>query len=51
MLEWSLFGDPTLAAEDGDDPITMPVYRSAPSGFIAKLLDNFPLISRFLEMI
>jgi hypothetical protein len=51
MLEWSLFGDPTLAAEDGDDPKTTHVYRTAQYEFIAGLLDRFPLLARFLELI
>ena len=51
MLEWTLFGDPTLAAEDGDDPKTTQVYRTVQYEFIARLLDRFPLLARFLELI
>jgi hypothetical protein len=51
MLEWSLFGDPTLAAENGDNPINIPEYRAIPYGIIARLIETFPILSRFLELI
>ncbi|MCK4995808.1 MAG: hypothetical protein KAR55_02875 [Thermoplasmatales archaeon] len=51
MLEWSLFGDPTLAAEDGIDPMSRPAYRPAPSQLISRVLDRFPVLARLLELI
>lgn len=51
MLEWSLFGDPTLAAENGDDPKSIPHSRQVQFDFIAGLLERFPLLARFLEQI
>jgi len=51
MLEWSLFGDPTLAAEDGIDPTSRPAYRPAPSQLISRVLDRFPVLARLLELI
>ncbi len=51
MLEWSLFGDPTLAAEDGIDPMNKPVYRPVQFRLISGLLDRFPVFARLLELI
>jgi hypothetical protein len=51
MLEWSLFGDPTLAAEDGEDPKSVPHSRQVQFEFLVELLERFPLLARFLEQI
>jgi hypothetical protein len=48
MLEYSMFGDPTVIIEDGDDPVNIPLYRPS---VIEQLLDNFPLIAKFFEKI
>ena len=47
-----MFGDPTIAAEDGDDPITnMPTNVPAYNGFLATLLEHFPRLSELFENI
>ncbi|MCK4995734.1 MAG: hypothetical protein KAR55_02495 [Thermoplasmatales archaeon] len=48
MLEYSMFGDPTLSAVDGDDPAP----RSQPViNILERFISNFPVIARILEKI
>ena len=51
MLEWSMFGDPTLVIEDGDDPKNVPVNRPVLYGFLERLMDYFPRLSILFELI
>jgi len=51
MLEFCMFGDPTLAAENGDDPKNVPVNRPVFHGFLEKLMDYFPRLARIFELI
>ena len=44
MLEYSMFADPTVSIEDGDDPVV-----HMPDGI--PILGNFPLLARILEKI
>jgi hypothetical protein len=46
-----MFGDPTLAAENGDDPKNVPVNRPVFYGFLEKLMDYFPRLARIFELI
>ncbi|MCK4365411.1 MAG: hypothetical protein KAW45_05125 [Thermoplasmatales archaeon] len=48
MLEYSMFGDPTLAAQDGDEPAPRPkpVFN-----VLEKFMTNFPILARVLEKI
>jgi len=51
MLEFCMFGDPTLAVQDGDDPRNVPVNRPVLYGFLEKLMDYFPRLARLFELI
>lgn len=51
LLEWSMFGDPTIAAEDGDDPINIPTNVPVYNGFIGLLLERFPRLVALFENI
>ena len=50
MLEFSFFGDPTLAIDDGDNPKTTP--KNAPiNGLLERLLESFPRLVELLKPI
>ncbi len=51
MLEWAMFGDPTLVIEDGDDPINIPVNKPVFTGLLVRLIGSFPRLARLLEPI
>ncbi len=51
MLEFSMFGDPTLAIQDGDDPRSVPVNRPVFHGVLEGLIDSFPQLARLFELI
>ena len=51
LLEWSMFTDPTLAAEDGDDPINIPTIIPEHIGFLQALLERFPRLAALFEFI
>jgi len=51
MLEFSMFGDPTLVIEDGDDPVSIPVdIPSFLLRFMERIIDRFPLLGRFFAI-
>jgi len=50
MLEFSMFGDPTLAIEDGDDPKNMPVEKIFSHGILHRLIDLFPRFARYIGL-
>ena len=50
MVEYSMFGDPTLNAQDGDDP-RIRAYTNPYNNFFEGLLDSFPRFFRFLELL
>ena len=49
MLEWSMFGDPTLVIEDGDDPKSLSSDKPVISGFFQEIINYFPLLKIILE--
>ena len=50
LLEYSMFGDPTLVIEDGDDPVNIP--QNIPDlNILEFLLDHFPRLAILLELI
>ena len=49
MLEFSMFGDPTLVIEDGDDPKSAPVNRPILAGILERLMDYFPVLRQLLQ--
>jgi len=49
MLEFSMFGDPTLVIEDGDDPKSVQFNRPILTGIIERLRDYFPALRLLLE--
>ena len=51
MVEYEMFGDPTLVIEDGDDPQSIPVDRPIFNGILERLMDTFPLLARIFELI
>jgi hypothetical protein len=48
LLEWSMFGDPTLVAEDGDDPVNLPVDIPVIYDFLDNIIENHPIMARIL---
>ena len=52
VLEMSMFGDPTLAIEDGKDPKSVEVQKpNISNNFVVKLLNFFPKMETFLRNI
>ncbi len=51
MLEWSLFGDPTLVLEDGDNPQTINVNVPTYHPLLEKFVNVFPQIRNLLKQI
>ncbi|UCF13556.1 MAG: hypothetical protein JSW06_04670 [Thermoplasmatales archaeon] len=52
MLEYSMFADPTLAIEDGDDPESIPV--NIPSfllRFIERVIERFPRLEQLFSLL
>ncbi len=50
MLGYSMFGDPTLAIEDGDDPVYLPENKPL-FNFFERLLDCLPRMVKILQQI
>jgi hypothetical protein len=50
LLEYSMFADPTVAIQDGDNPSIAPPTRPLLT-ILLQLLDNFPLLSSLLQAI
>jgi len=50
MLEFSMFGDPTLNIENGDDPITVPVHRPLPNIY-QSFIEHFPRLARLFKIL
>ena len=52
VLEMSMFGDPTLAIEDGKDPKSISIQKpNISNNFVAKLLKLFPRMDTLLKNI
>jgi len=53
LLEFCMFGDPTLNVEDGDDPKSVPVYHPRPTtNRLLELIANiFPWFERLLSLL
>jgi len=51
LLEWSLFGDPTLVIEDGDNPKSIPVNLPTPFGLLEQIYERYPLIVKIFKPI
>ena len=47
MLEFSMFGDPTLVIEDGDDPYVISVNHPLPTLF-ERIIGRFPQLEKLL---
>ena len=50
VLETSMFADPTVAVEDGEDPKIKMTYRPLLHVLLEKLLDYFPRLERLLNI-
>ena len=50
MLEFCMFGDPTLVIEDGENPGARLVNRPLPR-LIERIIDRFPHLERLLSLI
>jgi len=48
ILEFSMFGDPTLAIEDGDDPINIPVNKPLFHGVLQRHMGFFPQLEKII---
>ena len=48
MLEFSMFGDPTLVIEDGDDPRSALVNAPIIHGFLERLIEYIPILRLLL---
>jgi hypothetical protein len=51
MLEWSMFGDPTLVVEDGDDPKVVSHSRINSIHLFERILTRFPIFSFIFEKV
>jgi hypothetical protein len=51
LLEWSMFGDPTLVIEDGDDPEDISVNRPIINKIIDIISDRMSLLRQIIEKI
>ena len=51
MIELSMFGDPTLPIQDGDDPHGKTVNKPIFNGLLEKLMDSFPQLAKVFELI
>ena len=52
MLEFSMFGDPTLVIEDGDDPESIPVnIPSFHLRLMEQIIERFPLLERLFTLL
>ncbi|MCK4416111.1 MAG: hypothetical protein KAU84_03070, partial [Thermoplasmatales archaeon] len=53
LLEFCMFGDPSLAVQDGDDPKSIPVYHPRPTtNRLLELIANiFPWFERLLLLL
>jgi hypothetical protein len=51
LLEFSMFGDPTLVVEDGDDPKSVQEYTPFFEILLERLIDYFPFFSKILNLI
>jgi len=51
MVQYSMFGDPTLAIQDGDDPRSVPVNRPVFNGVLERLMESFPILQRLLQQL
>ena len=49
MLEFLMFGDPSVAIEDGDDPRTHDVNNYNTNNLVNRLIEQFPLLYRIFE--
>ncbi|GAG85955.1 unnamed protein product, partial [marine sediment metagenome] len=51
MLEFSMFGDPTLVIEDGEDPVSIPAdISSFLLLFMESIIDCFPLLGQIFAI-
>jgi len=48
LLEWSMFGDPTLVIEDGDDPEDVSINKPAFANILERFLGNFPILAQIV---
>jgi hypothetical protein len=46
LLEWTLFGDPTLVIEDGDDP---KFVRTFNPNFLLRIIESFPTLKMLIR--
>jgi hypothetical protein len=51
MLEFSMFGDPTVKVQDGDDPQVRSINMPAQLTILERIYDNFPVLARIIEQI
>jgi len=51
MLEYSMFADPTVAIQDGDDPVNIPEIRPVVHRLLERILNYFPNLTRLIELI
>jgi hypothetical protein len=49
MLEFSMFADPSLVIEDGDDPKNLSDDKPVNNGFLDKILDLLPILRLFIQ--
>jgi hypothetical protein len=51
LLEWSMFGDPTLVIQDGDDPINLPRNKPVLTGVFKQLINYFQRLTKLTEQL
>ena len=51
MVEYTMFADPTLVVEDGDDPRSKPVNEPVFTGILEKIIELFPRLEKLFNII
>ena len=49
LLEWSMFGDPTLVIEDGDDPESITINKPVLTNIFEKIFER-PIFSKLFQI-
>lgn len=50
VLELSMFGDPTVAIQNGKDPKSISVNKPIINNILGKLADDFPILQKLLKL-
>jgi hypothetical protein len=51
MLEFSMFGDPTVVMQDGDDPVSRDINKPISGNHFDMLIEHIPILARLFKLI